>query len=376
MRKICYVSGTRADYGLIARTLKKAKASTDLQVSVCVTGMHLLSSYGETVREIEADGLRICARVPVHLDGTSGGVMAKAIGHEIIGFVDAFESENPDAVVVLGDRGEMLAGAIAATHLNIPVIHIHGGERSGTVDEPVRHAISKLAHYHLVTTEAARVRLIRMGERPEHIFVVGAPGLDDIHQADLRPRNELFHEMRFDPTRPVALVIFHPVLQEADQSGDQVEAILRALTGVGLQLLCLEPNADAGGHMICQRLRSYRGHPDVRCLTHLERNDYISWMAAVDVMVGNSSSGIIEAASVGLPVINVGNRQWARERSKNTIDVAVDEHSIRQAVLQVLQSSRGACRNVYGDGRASDRIVELLEKLPLTNELLAKTNVY
>lgn len=376
MRQVCYVSGTRADFGLMARTLDLARRSDAVDISVCVTGMHLSPTFGHTMDEITASGLRVCARIPVDVEASSGAAMAKSLGYELIGMTGAFERDRPDLVMVLGDRGEMLAAALAAIHLNIPVVHVHGGERSGTVDEPVRHAISKLSHYHFVATEGARKRLIRMGEHQEHIFVTGAPGLDGLLGLAQRPRVELCAESGFDPERFIALVIFHPVLQEAADAGRQMQEVMEAVLGHGLQALCLMPNADAGGNLIRQVLEQYRTHPDVSLITHLPRADFVSWMAAADVMVGNSSSGIIEAASLGLPVVNVGDRQRGRECSGNVIDVPAEAKAIDQAITCALDGLRGPWANVYGDGGAGRRIVDLLTTLPITPQLLLKSNAY
>jgi len=360
----------------MARTLLLAQQSGKLEVSVCVTGMHLSPVFGNTVNEIVTSSLRICGKVPVELDGTTGVVMAKALGHELIGIADVLAREHPDIVVVLGDRGEMLAGALAAIHLNIPIVHVHGGERSGTVDEPVRHAISKLAHYHLVTTEGARERLVHMGEKPEHVFVTGAPGLDGLQELPVRSRDDLCRQWRFDPDRPVALVVFHAVLQEQSEAGAQMDSIVHAVLSERVQALCLMPNADAGGSLIRQALESHAQHPDVRSVTHLAREDYISWMRVADVMVGNSSSGIIEAASLRLPVVNVGSRQSGRERSGNVVDVPSVKADIAAAVRKALHGPRGPWPNVYGDGHAGERIVALLASLPLSPELMYKSNAY
>lgn len=360
----------------MTRTLLLAQKSGKLEVSVCVTGMHLAPVFGSTVKEVEATGLRICGKVPVALDGTTGVAMARALGHELIGIADVLARENPDIVVVLGDRGEMLSGALAAIHLNIPIVHIHGGERSGTIDEPVRHAISKLAHYHLVTTEGARERLVRMGEVPEHVYVTGAPGLDGLQDLPVRFRQDLCREWRFDPDRPVALVVFHAVLQEESTAGSQMESIMQAVLSERMQAICLMPNADAGGSMIRKALQLHAKHPDVRQVEHLARTDYLSWMQVADIMVGNSSSGIIEAASFRLPVINVGSRQSGRERSGNVIDVAPEAEDISTALRKALRSPRGPWRNIYGDGHAGERIVTLLASLPLSPGLMYKSNAY
>jgi GDP/UDP-N,N'-diacetylbacillosamine 2-epimerase (hydrolysing) len=374
VRKLCYVSGTRADFGLMERTLRLAQASGGLEVSVCVTGMHLSRLFGETVREVEASGLRIAARIPVALEEGSGAEMARATARTLLGLVEAFERERPDLVLLLGDRGEMLAGAYAALHLGIPAVHVHGGERSGTVDEPVRHAISKLAHYHFVATAGSRERLVRMGEQPERIFVTGAPGLDGLREAASRDRAALCAEQRFDPAQPVALAVFHPVLQEAAQAGAQTEALAQALLGAGLQTVWLTPNSDAGSAAVRAVLLRYASAPKMRQFTHLPRGEFSSWMAAADLMAGNSSAGIIEAATFGLPVVNVGSRQDGRERSANVADAAPEREPIERALRQALARGKAACENVYGDGRAAPRIVELLGRVSLAPP--AKTNAY
>jgi GDP/UDP-N,N'-diacetylbacillosamine 2-epimerase (hydrolysing) len=376
MRRVCYVSGSRADFGLMARTLRLVQMHPALEVSVCVTGQHLAPGFGETVRDIEASGLRICARIPVRLDGSTGATMVRAIGHELLGMVDAFEAEKPDLVMVLGDRGEMLAGALAALHLNMPVVHLHGGERSGTVDEPVRHAISKLAHFHFVTTPGARERLVRMGEAPGHVPVTGAPGLDGLADDVRVDREQLCERLGLDPRRPVALVVFHPVVQEAEDAGRQMEAILSAVEARGLQAVCLAPNSDAGGQRIRAVLAGWLGRGAVRLVEHMDRVSFVSWMAAADVMVGNSSSGIIEAASVGLPVVNVGSRQHQRERSANIVDVEAEAGAIAAAMAHWQGMPRGPWTNVYGDGRAGERIVSLVAGLEFTPAVLSKCNRY
>lgn len=377
MRKLIYVSGTRADFGLLASTLQRIDRAATLSVSVCATGMHLEAAYGQSVKQIEESGIAICGRVPAGIgECTTGGAMARAIARELEGMVALFESEQPNVVLVLGDRGEMLAGALAALHLNIPVVHIHGGELSGTVDEPVRHAISKLSHYHFTSTEGARERLVRMGERPEHIFVTGAPGLDGLADTPLTPRADLCHQAGLDPQCPLALVVFHPVVQQQREAADQAEALMRAvLDDAGYQAVVILPNSDAGGMDVRAALKRHAGE-HCRQFVNLTRRDYLSWLAAADVMVGNSSSGIIEAASFGTMVINVGDRQRGRERSANVIDVPACREKIAGAVEQVSTSSGQSFVNVYGDGRAGERIVSLLETLPLDDALLMKMNTY
>jgi GDP/UDP-N,N'-diacetylbacillosamine 2-epimerase (hydrolysing) len=244
------------------------------------------------------------------------------------------------------------------------------------VDEPVRHAISKLAHYHFVSTDGARTRLIQMGERPETVFVTGAPGLDGLHELVRLSRADLCMATGFDPSRNVALVLFHPVLQQAEEAGYQLRQMMDAVCELGVQALCLMPNSDAGGQLIRDELMLFSGRTGVCVRTHLDRAEFVSWMAAADVMVGNSSSGIIEAASLGLPVVNVGERQSGRERSPNVIDTPPIRHAVRSAIEKALKDGRLSCTNVYGDGRAGERIIGVLETLPLSRTILMKSNTY
>ncbi len=375
-RKICYVTGTRADFGLMQSTLCAISESPELTLDILVTGMHLSASHGYTLSEIRSAGLNIRAEVPVDLEPATGATMARNIGEMIGKFVQHLEVNRPDFVMLLGDRGEMLAGAIAAIHLNVPVVHIHGGERSGTVDEPVRHAISKLSHYHFVATEASRERLIRMGELPHHVFVTGAPGLDGLELLASQSREALCDSQGLDASRPVVLMVFHPVLQEAQSAGDSTRIIMESLALRRCQVVALLPNSDAGSTDIRNVLLEHMTDPDVRILTHSQRSGFASWMACCDALIGNSSAGIIEAATFGTPVINLGSRQNLRERNANTMDVALNRDEILAALDRAL--SHGPCvrANVYGDGNAGQRIVRLLSCLPIDADLMAKTNAY
>lgn len=376
MRKVCYLTGTRADYGLMQSTLQAMHVHPKLSLSLLVTGMHLLPAYGETWREIAGSGLPIDAKVAVDLTGSSGAEMAIALGEQVLGFTQALLDQQPDLVLLLGDRGEMLAGAIAAMHLNIPIVHIHGGELSGTVDESIRHAISKLAHYHFTATKKSRERLIRMGEKPERIFVTGAPGLDAIYKVKLSERGALFGTYNLDPDKPLLMVLFHPVVQQADEAREQMCALLGAATESGMQSLVILPNADAGGQIITEVIRDYADRQQISTALHVSRGDYLSLLAYAEVMAGNSSSGIIEAASLNTPVVNVGDRQRCRERNANVIDVAPVKADIAAALASARKMSGQAWPNIYGDGRASERIVEHLVTISLAPEILEKVNAY
>lgn len=375
MRRICYLTGTRADFGLMRSTLERIADTPGLCIELAVTGMHLSERHGGTVREVQATGLPIRATLPVPSGTASGATMARQLAATLEGLVDTLSTSPPDLLLLLGDRGEMMAGALAALHLNVPVVHIHGGERSGTIDEPVRHAISKLAHYHFTATRPSRERLVAMGERPENVFVTGAPGLDGLETLARRERASLCSEIGLDATRRTALFIHHPVVQEGDAAAAEASALLDACLNRGLQVVALMPNADAGSEAVRAVLESAKQRPGVSVLTHLPRPDFVSWMAHCDVMVGNSSSGIIEAASFGTPVLNVGSRQQLRERNANVADAPSIADIPAQLDAQ-LQQHRFAIGNLYGDGRSGPRIAELLTQLDLSPAILHKRNAY
>jgi len=304
--------------------------------------------------------------------------MARAIGQAVIGLTEAFTQARPDLVLVIGDRGEMLAAAIAAIHLGIPVVHLHGGERSGTVDEPVRHAITKLSHWHFVASEESRQRVIRLGEKPEHVWITGAPSLDGV-QAQAQAQGQLPAALGLAEGTPFVLVLFHPVLQEAASADLQAQALADALgdvlAGSPRRIVWLSPNADAGSAAILDALDRRRDARIVR-LTHLPRPLFLAALARADALVGNSSAGIIEAASLGTPVVNIGNRQRARERNSNTIDCEAERAPIGIALAAALAHGRYAPDNRYGDGRAGERITELLATLPIAPSLLDKINTH
>lgn len=376
MRRICYVTGTRADYGLMRRTLAALAADPRLDLSLLVTGMHLDPAYGSTVDEIHADGHRVLAEVPVPLMRNDGAETGANLGRMIVAFGEALAQEKPEIVLLLGDRGEMLAGAIAAAHQGIAVAHVHGGERSGTLDESVRHAITKLAHIHFPATESSAERLVRMGEEAAHVHVVGAPGLDGLEDLADLDREAVAAQFDFDPYRPMALLLFHPENADGAAGAAQVVTVLRALQEAAVQTVALFPNSDAGSAAIREALQRLADLPDVTLRTHLSRDLFVALMARADVMIGNSSAGIIEAASFGTPVINLGSRQTLRERNANVADVPVERNAVATALAAALAGGRFEPHNVYGDGRTAERIAALLASYDLGPGLLEKVNAY
>ena len=376
-RKICYVTGTRADFGLMQSTLIAIHAHDSLELSLIITGTHFSKLYGSTIEDIQHSRLPITAKVELNYsENPTGASMAKNIGYMLQGLVDAMLDIKPDVVLVLGDRGEMLAAALAAIHLNIPVAHIHGGERSGTVDEPVRHAISKLAHLHFVATVNSSERLIRMGERTDCVWVTGAPGLDGLTELASLSREKLFTKVGFDLQKKSALLVYHPVLQDTLSMQSETQAILESLQAEDLQVLALLPNSDAGSKYIRSALLDRSDCDGFYIVSHLARNEFVSWMANCDVMIGNSSSGIIESATFGTPVINVGSRQNLRERNTNVVDVEPELAQIRAALKSALKHGRLPAENIYGNGCAAERIVSVLTEHELSMSLLFKANAY
>jgi GDP/UDP-N,N'-diacetylbacillosamine 2-epimerase (hydrolysing) len=311
----------------------------------------------------------------VQMSPPTGATMARAIGAMMSEFVTVMEREQPDIVLLLGDRGEMLAGATAALHLNIPVAHIHGGERSGTVDESIRHAVSKLSHIHFTATDAARARLIALGETHANVHVTGAPGLDGLTDTHHSPRADVLQRFGLDPARPAALVLFHPVLQEAHDAATKTRALFQGLAQAGWQSIALMPNADAGSDTI-RAVFETEAPADMVTRVHLPRAEFITCMAAVDAMIGNSSSGIIEAASFGTPVINLGSRQNLRERNENVTDMVEDAVKIATELRRIAAAPRPVAQNIYGDGQARFRIAELLKTHPLGADLMNKVLAY
>ena len=378
-RRIAYITGTRADYGLFSEPLRRMRENPDLDLGLVVTSMHLEPGFGLTVNDLEADGMPVIARVRNLGSGDRGADQARSIGTAVLGITDALEEFRPDVVIVLGDRGEMLAGAIAAIHLRLPVAHVHGGDVSGTVDELVRHAISKLSHIHFAASEDAAGRLIRMGERAEHVHVVGAPGLDYLSHFQPMSKQEMEADLRLDLSRTFVLFTQHPVTE--DSAVGQMEISLQALEDADVQVVATYPNSDAGGKAMIEVLKRWEERPWLRVVPSLGQRRFASLLKEAAAMVGNSSSGIIEAPFFGLPVVNIGSRQAGRLRAENVLDAAHDQKSIRAAIEcamhdETFRTRARNSRNPYGDGHAGERIVEILTALEIGPELLDKQIAY
>jgi GDP/UDP-N,N'-diacetylbacillosamine 2-epimerase (hydrolysing) len=357
-------------------TLLRLARTPGMVLEVAVTGTHLSEAHGNTVQEVRTSGLGICAEIPVDTSTRTGASMALVIARVLGGMTDLLATAQPDLLLLLGDRGEMLAGAIAALHLGVPCVHIHGGERSGTVDEPIRHAISKLSSYHFVATPGSRERLMRMGEDPARIFVTGAPGLDGLAELGSMDREVCMRTLGLTGTDAFVLAVFHPVVQQAGQARAQAAALLDALRKIGLPVVWLEPNADAGSREVLAVLDSTPLPPGSVRLRHLPRPLFAAALRHCKTLVGNSSAGIIEAATFGTPVVNIGDRQRLRERNANVADAPAKAPAIEAALRTALGHGRWPCDNLWGDGQAGQRICELLATLPAGPDLLEKVNSY
>lgn len=378
--KIHYVTGSRADFGLMERVLQYLNSQDGLEVACIVTGQHLLEKYGHSREDIVRSGLPIACEIPVALSGLDGAEMGRALASELLGFIDCWQEDRPDLVMVLGDRGEMLAAALGAVHLGIHVAHIHGGELSGTLDESFRHAISKLSHFHFPATSDAANRLIRMGELADHIWTVGAPGLVGIRDGIVRDPEWLRQRFELSPTGTPILVVFHPVVQQAAQAAGQMVEILRLLSETNCYGLIMRPNSDAGADMIEQELTRFAASRDhverFRILTHLDRSEYLNCLANCDLIIGNSSSGIIETASFDITCLNLGTRQNGRLRNSNIVDCKeIALESMREALSKAL-ALKPPFENAYGNGKTAERMAEIIPKLPLSQKTLCKINTY
>lgn len=381
MKKILYISGTRADYGLMRTVLKRIDRAQVFRLDLAVTGMHLMPEYGNSVDEIVADGFTVHRLQVTHTDDTRES-MSEFVGNLVVSLTGLVQEIRPDLILLLGDRGEMLAGAIVGTYTGTPVAHIHGGEITSTVDEPVRHAITKLAHLHLPATKQSARRIIRMGENPANVFVVGAPGLEPILSGTFTSQDILVKKYHLTPHDPLILVVQHPVSAEIDDAQRQMQETLTAVAGSGHQAIVMYPNADAGGRKMIRVIEEYcRANPRLRAYKNLPHDDYLGLMKITSVLVGNSSSGIIEAPSFHIPVVNIGTRQEGRQRAGNIIETSYSAQEISAAIRKslsdtVFRKKVSHCKNPYGNGDSSKKIVDLLRHKNFKKAGTQKKNFY
>ena len=375
-RKICVVSGSRADYGLLAPVMRLIRDDPDLHLQVIVTGMHLSAEFGFTYRRLEQEGFTIDARVESLHRGDDVGSVTRSIGYGVIGFADALQRLRPDITMVLGDRYEILAAAQAALIARVPLAHLCGGDSTeGAFDEGIRHAITKMAHLHFVTNGDAARRLRQMGENPAHIYEVGSPGLDQLKLVQPMPRDETFQALGIAPHERNLLITFHPETLGSESAVEQLDELLAALDELGSDygLIFTGPNADTDGRILTRRIEAFVGeHANAILRTSLGQKLYLSALAQVEAVIGNSSSGLYEAPSFKIPTVNIGDRQKGRMKAKSVVDCPGERAAIQRAIVRALALDCSDVENPYGDGESAPRILEAIKAVPDPTALLKK----
>ena len=380
-RKICVITGTRAEYGLLRWVMQGIKDDPELTLQVIATGMHLSPEFGLTYREIEKDGFQIDRKVEMLTSSDTPVGIAKSMGLGLIGFADALNDLNPNLIVVLGDRFEIFAAAAAALVARIPVAHLHGGETTeGAFDEALRHSITKMSHLHFVAAEEYRQRVIQLGEQPERVFLVGGLGIDNIKRLKLLDRAALEASIDFQLGAKNLLITFHPVTLETSTAEDQMAELLAALAELkDTQLIFTMPNADTDGRTLIKMVQQFVAqHPNARAYTSLGQLRYLSCVAQVDGVVGNSSSGLAEVPSFKKGTINIGDRQRGRLQAASVINCEPTRQGIAATLKKLytadFQASLSRVQNPYGEGGASEKVVIAIKRCALDG--IAKKSFY
>lgn len=383
MKKVLVVTGTRAEYGLLYWTMKEIQQDKELQLQLIVTGSHLSKEYGYTVSQIKKDGFKIDEEIDMLIDSSKKSAIVKSMGLEMIQIAQAFDRLKPDILLILGDRYETFVSATCAMMMNIPIAHMNGGESTeGAVDEQIRHAITKMAHIHFTGAEYYKERIIKMGEEPWRVYNVGQPGLENIKRLKLLEKEKLEYELKMKFDKKVFLITYHPVTLDVQNTEKQMNNLLGAISKFDAKYIFTYPNADYGNKIIIDKINEFKQkHDNVYIFHNLGQVKYLSLMKYADVMIGNSSSGIIEAPSFKLPVVNIGDRQKGRLRNKNIIDVDYNEIQIIEGINKALYDKKfidslNSLENIYGDGNTSKKVVNVLKNIKIDRNLLCKKLTY
>lgn len=374
------VTGTRAEYGLLWHLIDGLTHTSGVELQLVVTGMHLSPEFGHTVDQITADGFEITDQVEMLLSADTPSAIGKSTGLATIGFADCFRRLHPDLLVLLGDRFEVFAAAQAALFRRLPIAHLHGGEATeGLIDEAIRHAITKLSHLHFVATEKYRNRVIQMGEQPDRVFNVGALGIENIKKLKLLDRVELEVALNFRFEKPTFLVTYHPVTLIDDNPAQSMRRLLTTIAAINAaHIIVTYPNADTYGREIINEINAFSGKMGDRVLAtkSLGRLKYLSTLQYIDVVIGNSSSGLIEVPEFRIPTINIGQRQQGRECPRSVIHcgetVADIEKAIAQALDPQFRSSLNEMKNIFGDGQSSEQIIGIIRETDLEGLIVKK----
>lgn len=380
MKKIMIVTGSRGEWGYIRPILKLIDKRDDVKAVLVVTNMHLLPAYGNSYKEIENDGFHIDYKVHMSLDGYSHVTQAKSLGIFLSSMPDIIENEKPDWILLAGDRGEQLMGAIAGAYTYTPVAHIQAGEVSGNIDNMTRHAIGKLVHLHFASNQDAADRLIRLGEEAFRVHNVGAPQIDEMVSAQYTELSDIEDKLCVNLSQGYILGVMHPVTEEADKAEMQAEIFIRSLNHFNFPKVIILPNNDAGSNGVKRAIQEFR-KGEYYMYANLKREDYLGLLKNTQCIVGNSSSGLLEAPTFKVPAVNIGRRQNMRFRGINVIDVPFEEEAVIQAIEKAMSKDfreylNEKCMNPYGDGHSSERILDLLINTPIDQKLLVKKLTY
>lgn len=380
MRKICALTANRADFSRLETILEAIDKHPNLELQLVVLGSHLLEKTGMTIEEIKRRGFKIDHKIYIEVEGGNPVTMSKSVGLAIIELATVLDQLKPDIVIAPVDRFESLAMGIAPALMNIHVAHIQGGEVTGTIDESIRHALTKLSHLHFVATKKSRERVIKMGELPETVFNVGCPGTDLLLKTAVWSKEDTFEklnkdvikgEKKLDKNRPYLLVIQHPVTTEFNSASEQIIQTFEALRNFGDQIIIFWPNIDAGTNEISKALRKYTTLPEyisrTMILKHVPSEVFINTMRHSRCLIGNSSAGIREACYFGTPVVNIGSRQAGRERGNNVVSVSCNKEEIAGAIKRQIKHGKYPVEHIYGDGTAGTKIAEILASVKLPN---------
>lgn len=383
MKKIAVLTATRAEYGLLKRLIKKLRLCGEFETDVLVTGMHLSPEFGLTYKEIEEDGIPIAKKIDILLSGDSPVCISKSMGLATIGFAEYFAEHTYDLLIVLGDRYETLAVCIAAMNERIPIAHLYGGETTeGAVDECIRHAITKMSYLHFTSTEEYRRRVIQLGESPERVFAVGSMGIENILNETLMTKEQLEASLDFPLNNPFVIVTFHSTTLENNTSAYQCQNLLNAIDKFpSLQFIFTKANADADGRIINNMLSDFvLEHDNCMLISSLGMRRYLSALKYCLFVMGNSSSGLIEAPSFGIPTINIGERQKGRLRAESVLDCSAEEDAIIEKMKEACEAAKTRkyknIENPYGDGNTSERIVGEVVKMCAQNRISLKKKFY
>lgn len=378
-RKISVTTGTRAEYGLLRPLLEEISNSKKLELKLIVAGMHLSKKYGYSINEIKKDDFSIVGKIKMIPKNDTNFDMSIALANGILDFSKIFKKIKPDINVILGDRDEALASAMAAYHMNIPNAHIHGGDKTQAgIDEYNRHAITKISNIHFAVSKKSQERILKMGENPRYVFLTGSPGIDDVISKRFTPKQILEQKIGFPIMGDEIILLYHPVTTQSGKSRKEIKNIMEAILRLKKNTICISPNSDAGRNAIFDHIQKFSNKKFIHIFNNLPRSDFLGLLNTCGVLVGNSSSGMIEASYFPINVVNVGIRQKDRERGSNVIDVSSDSSNLIYKTIKssLLRKNNFKIQYIYGKNKPSKKITNILEKIILNQKLIQKQIVY